>query len=145
MSSLMHPLVQKIFGYWSQAKLAQNAVFNSFWEYVTSVCDRLPSFTLLSQQTDQTRLLLLSYSLSEVMAEGCKPSPSMLFSEWYCRSRGCMRYPKLLCNTVLIVPHSFAVIWRLSVSCDAGIRSLGASVILLKHFHLCLITKQPAQ
>ena len=30
MGSLMHPAVQKIFGYWSQAKLAQNALFNSF-------------------------------------------------------------------------------------------------------------------
>lgn len=38
MGSLMHPVVQKAFGYWSQMKLAQNVFFNSFSEFVTSVC-----------------------------------------------------------------------------------------------------------
>lgn len=143
MGSLMHPVVQKTFGYWSQAKLVQNALFNSFWEFVASVCDGLPGVTLLSWKTDELRPFRLSYSQSQVMAEGCKPSPTALFTKWYRRgmdvwgTRNCWN----------IVQSSFIPLlsfWGCQ-SCDADIRPLGASVTLLKFFPLSLVTKQPAQ
>lgn len=129
--SLMHPVVQKTFGYWIQAKLARNALVNSFWEFVASVCNGLTGVTL-SQKTDQLRPFSLSYSLSQVMGEGCKPGQSVLFAHklWMCEVP---RTP-----VTLYVIHRLSVLrcWRTPPR---------DSVTLLKLFPLCLVTKQPTQ